>query len=332
MSFYSKKLNTVSRSKLYFLLIGLIFILIEIIFSCFSDIFSSTTDRIKLKSAMFDYRKETEILCLGSSRLKAAFSPKIFTKQIKDQTGVEWSGFNGAITGANIERLEYFFNKAISKKGLKYIILEISKPQLSRKKTDIEAEKKAEDWDSKIASQVEKFSNLIAYRKSIRIDNLKNVPAIIFSDYLQGSELYKKGAISDLYVNGETEINEATIKLWEPTVYLPSPNTTELITESDILFYTFKKIVAKAKQNNVKLFFTIPPLVNNAKVKETTPKTHQRYQKLANITGHKIYNFSTKNIPELYFRDKDSHFNKKGKYLFSIMLAKLMIKENSLKQ
>ncbi len=323
-------LNKVSKPTLYFILLTIILIFFEIIFCSFSNIFSSTTDRIKLKSAMFDYRNKTEILCLGSSRFKAAISPKLLCKNIKDETNIEWKGFNGAITGANIERLEYFFNKAIVKKGLKYIILEISAPQLNRKKIDIESSEKEEDIETKIVNVLQEKSSLIAYRKAIRLDNLKNIPAIIFSDYLQGSELYKKGALSDLAIKGDTDVTDKQLLLWEPTFYTPNYNSKEIITKDDILFNTFKKISKTAKDHNVELLLVIPPLVNDAQKKETTLIAKQRYQKLANIMGHKIYDYSTKNIPELYFRDKHSHFNKKGKFLFSSLLAKLMIKKYNL--
>lgn len=316
----------------YFLGILIVFLVFELLFNCFSNIFSNTTDRIRLKSAMFDYRDKTEILFLGSSRFKDGISPNLFCVHLDSISKIEMRGFNGAITGANIERLEFFFNKAVEKTGVEHIVIEISRPQLKRKKEDIKStEEETEDLDSKISTVLENNSKLILWRKSLRFDNLKNIPAILFANHMEGSELYKKDAFSDYTKSIKSKLTPETKETWKYETITPSEVTT--VSDSDKIIYdTFNRIVKKAKEYHVNISFIIPPLVNESKMKETSLDAKKRFQNLSNITKTVIYNFSTANIDESFFRDKDSHLNKEGRYIFSSMLAELFNNEYHLKQ
>lgn len=313
-----------SKPAKYFICLLIVFLLFEILFNCFSNIFSNTTDRIRLKSAMFEFRDKTEVLFLGSSRFKDGVSPKLFSKHLNSTNSKPLRAFNGAITGANIERLEFFFNKAANKIGTKHIVIEVSRPQLQRKKEDIKAtDIEEKDIDYQMATFFEEKSKLIQWRKSLRFDNLKNIPAILFADHMEGSELYKKGALGDLTKSTKSTFNAVAKEEWRHSLIKPS--VINSISQSDqVIYNTFKRITKKAKETGIKITFVIPPLVNGSKKKETTPEMYARFQNLSSVTGLTIYDFSSANINESYFRDKDSHLNKEGRYIFSQLLAELL--------
>lgn len=319
-------MNTLFKLKpaKYFICLVIVFLLFELLFNCFSNIFSNTTDRIRLKSAMFDFRDKTEVLFLGSSRFKDGISPKLFSKHLDSIKGIKLRAFNGAITGANIERLEFFFNKATNKKGTEHIFIEISRPQLQRKEEDIKAnEIEEKDIDYQMASFFEEKSKLIQWRKSLRFDNLKNIPAILFANHMEGSELYKKGALRDLTKSVKSTLNTNTKQEWNYSVITPS-STKNIAVSDQVIYNTFKRIAKTAKETGIKITFIIPPLANISRVNETTTEMYARFQNLASVTGLKIYDFSSANINESYFRDKDSHLNKEGCYIFSQLLAELL--------
>ena len=313
-----------SKPAKYFICLLIVFLLFEILFNCFSNIFSNTTDRIRLKSAMFEFRDKTEVLFLGSSRFKDGVSPKLFSKHLDSIDSKPLRAFNGAITGANIERLEFFFNKAANKIGTKHIVIEVSRPQLQRKEEDIKAtDIEEKDIDYQMATFFEEKSKLIQWRKSLRFDNLKNIPAILFADHMEGSELYKKGALGDLTKSTKSTFNAVAKEEWRHSLIKPS--VINSISQSDQVIYdTFKRIVNTAKEKGIEITFVIPPLVNGSKKNETTPEMYARFQNLSNVTGLTIYDFSSANINESYFRDKDSHLNKEGRYIFSQLLAELL--------
>lgn len=326
-------LNPSKRKSLrYFGFLFIILIAIELLFNFSSVIFSNTTDRVKLKSAMFEFRGETEVLFLGSSRFKDGISPKLYSQHLLETSGNDWRGFNGAITGANIERLEYFFNKAVEKKGVKHIVIEVSMPQLSRKTADVEAEEVEEDLDSKLSDFFAEKSKLVRWRKSLRFDNLKNAPAILFADYMEGSELYRKDSFSEIFDNDdEITVDANILKTWEPSVIYPNSETIS-IKKYNFVLTAFQKMVNKAKAKHVNIVLVVPPIVNGKKIKESKKETLDLYQSVANLTQHKIFDFAKLNISESYFRDKDSHLNKEGRDLFSIKIADLMVNENLIKQ
>lgn len=328
MILFSNLPSSKRKSLCYFGFLFIILISLELLFNFSSVIFSNTTDRVKLKSAMFEFRGETEVLFLGSSRFKDGISPKLYSRHLLETSVKDWRGFNGAITGANIERLEYFFNKAVEKEGLKYIVIEVSMPQLSRKTEDVEAELK--DLDSKLSDFFAEKSKLVKWRKSLRFDNLKNIPAIVFSDYMEGSELYRKGAFSDFFDDDKVIVDTSILSTWEPSIIYPN-NETFQNEKHNFVLRAFQKMVDKAKAKNVHVVLVIPPLVNDKKIKESEKEILDLYQSVANLTQSKIFNFAELNIPETYFRDKDSHLNKEGRYLFSIRIADLMIQQNFIK-
>ncbi len=325
MKLFFKSSNSKQKALPYFGFLLVIFIALELLFNTASVIFSNTTSRVRLKSAMFEFRGDTEVLFLGSSRFKDGISPDLYSKHFLEISGKNWRSFNGAITGANIERLDYFFNKAIQKKGLKYVVIEVSMPQLSRKKEDIIATEKDKDLDAKLSGFFAEKSKLIQWRKALRLDNLKNAPAILFSDYMQGSELYRQGIVSDLFNDKKTSVNKELLKPWTPLVIAPNTQHMSIDTaDYSVVFNSFKNIMQKAKANKVNVLLVVPPLANNKKKEESHKEVLNLYQKLANVTQQKIYNFALLDISERYFRDKDSHLNKQGRDLFSVRVANLM--------
>jgi len=319
------------KSLRYFGFLFIILISLELLFNFSAVIFSNTTDRVKLKSAMFEFRGETEVLFLGSSRFKDGISPNLYSKQLLENSGTTYRGFNGAITGANIERLEYFFNKAVEKEGVKHIVIEISMPQLSRKTADIEDANEKEDLDSKLSDFFADKSKLIRWRKSLRFDNLKNAPAILFADYMEGSELYRKGAFSDMFDDDEITVDTHILKTWNPSIIHPN-NEPISIKKYEFVLKAFKNMMHKANAKHINVVLVIPPIVNARKLEESQKETLDLYQSVANLTQNNIFNFAELDIPETYFRDQDSHLNKDGRDLFSIKIADIMIQHNLIKQ
>lgn len=291
---------------------------------------------------MFSYRSQTEILFLGSSRFSDGISAKVFREQL-EYSGETLKAFNGGITGATMERLEYFFNTAIEKEGLQHIIIEISRPQLKRIPVDVEADDEDTDKvETELANFLEKHSKLVRWRKSLRLDNLKNAPIILFSNYLEGSELFRRGGFLDLIEDEKITIDADVLKTWQPFIIKPNAlnvhvdeialNAYEELENAGVIDYDFiapifKEVANKAKQKNVEIILVVPPLVNKSLEKEHNKEFLDLYQALANETGFSIYDFTAVKIPESYFRDKDSHLNKDGRDLFSTKLAELMIQE-----
>jgi len=292
---------------------------------------------------MFTNKDKTEILFLGSSRFSDGVSAKVFREQL-ESSELHIKAFNGGITGATMERLQYFFDEAIKKEGLKHIIVEISRPQLKKTAStpEIDTEENIDEIEDELAGFFEEHSKLIRWRKSLRIDNLKNIPIIAFSKHLEGSEVFRRGGFSEIFSDNKTTVDQTVLSTWNPSVIAPNElnitvdevalNSNEKYQKSSIIDYSFitsilNDVVKKAKEKHVEIIFVVPPLVNKRLKEEHNKEFLDLYQSIANNTGISMYDFTAIDIPENYFRDKDSHLNKAGRDLFSVKLAEIMIQE-----
>ena len=282
---------------------------------------------------MFQHRDQTEVLFLGTSRFMDGVSPKIVMINVNKSFNSKWSGFNAGTTGSNTKRLELLFNRAIEKEGLKNIVIEISLPQIKGGSLGFGTIEDSTDFEGTLQNLVIENSNLVKWRKSFRIQSLVNMGAILASNQLQGSEIFRKSFVKDYLKKDKIQTsNKEMIKL-KPTKIIP---TDEIITASKTEFEeTILRMQKTAEDKKVNLTFIIPPLVNKRKAKETQNEVLKQYQRIANITGLLIYNYSDLEFAQSLFRDKDSHLNKHGRFIFSTLLAQSItesIQSNQSKQ
>ena len=310
------------KSVIYFLIMGSIVLSLELLLYFTPFIFSNLTERVKLMSAMFNYRSDTEILFLGSSRFKDGISPSVVMDNINDSLKTDWKGFNGAITGADIYQLDYFFKRAIHKKGLKILVIEMSLPQLNADIPPHTIHQPPTDLEGNIQQVLSENLRLARWRKSFRLENLKNIPAILAADQLDGSELYRTNILGDFISNDSFKIDGELKRQWKPTVIRPVLISDEGSHEA---LKIFDNIAKTSRQAGVDILFVVPPLVNSSNMNETTQDILTLYQQIAYKTGTPIVNFSGLDLSENLFRDQDSHLNKEGRFVFSTMLSTVII-------
>lgn len=315
--------NTTRKKAIkYFIYLGATFILIEIFLYATPFIFANLIDRARLKSAMFNFRDETEILFLGSSRSQDGISPKVIEQNLKGSTIETWKGFNGSITGANIHRLKEIFDRTIEKEGLKLVVIEISVPQLNEQEIYTSTSTDSLDFEGQLHEVVADKMKLIEWRKAFRMDNLKNAPAILAADQLEGSEFFRANALKDFFSSDEFELSVTQQEAWQPTKFAPIDSASSSASNVPKII---NELTSKAQKLGVKTLLVIPPLVNKRYETEHTPEVIQLYQEIANATGKTIINFSDAKVSESLFRDKDSHLNKEGRFVYSTMLAQVIL-------
>jgi hypothetical protein len=307
-----------SKPARYFsyLLVTLIIFEAFLIFS--SAIFSNLTDRIRLKSTMFNFRNPTEILFIGSSRFKDGISPKIVSEVFNKNRTVKWSAFNGATTGTNLNRLEYFFNKTVVKPGLTNIIIEISLPQLMEGELGFNATAEPKDFEEKLQLTLSSNLRMSKYRKSFRLEHLMYAPVILGASHLEGSELFRKNIIQDLLSDDKFDLSDERLNKWQATLIYP---TEEEVGKGDRILDAFSRMSDLAFEKNVNMLLVIPPTINQRNNVENTKEALDLYQKISTVSKRPVYNYGNLQIPESNFRDKDSHLNKEGRVIFSTVLA-----------
>ncbi len=308
-----------NKTSRYFFGLFIIFVLIEVVVRFSPTVFSNLTERIHLKSAMFEYRDTTEVLFLGSSRFKDGLSPKIIEKQIKDSLGLSIKAFNGALTGTNVQQLDYFFKKAITKKGLRLVVVEISFPQLYFDETYQNPDPEKIGVEEHLQNGIMDHLKLAAWRKSFRIENLIKAPAILATDFLEGSELDRSNFISDYFNKTTFKFTKTHQEQWRPKVILPQGEPDG--DGGDCSMHILQDIARLAKENNVKLLLVIPPVINARSSAESTPEVKKIYQTAATKMGMEIWDYGDIKISEKYFSDQDSHLNIEGRFVFSHIIG-----------
>lgn len=309
------------KPALYFSYLAITLIVFEVFLIPSSFIFSNLTDRIRLKSAMFKFRSPTEILFIGSSRFKDGISPKIVSEVFNKTETVRWSAFNGATTGTNMKRLEYFFNNTVVKSGLLIVIIEISLPQLREGTLGFNSKAEPRDFENKLQQTLSSNLKISEYRKSFRLEHLMYVPAIVGASHFEGSELFRKNIIPDLLSEDKFDLSEERLNKWQPVLIYPTEGE---VTKGDRILDAFSRMSDLAFEKNVNLLFVIPPTINQRSKKENTKKVLDLYQKISTVSKRPIYNYGNILIPESNFRDKDSHLNKEGRVIFSTVLARVI--------
>ncbi|MDH5719795.1 MAG: hypothetical protein OEZ13_04145 [Spirochaetia bacterium] len=302
----------------YFLGLALFFLSLEGFFRIFPDIFSNLTERVKLKSAMYMRRKPTPILFYGSSRFKDGISPKVITKRLENTTTQQYESFNAAITGTDIYRLEWFVKRVVENKNLKIFILEISPPMFVE--GDHGFENKNQDTESVedfLSERLKENFSIVEWRKSLKINILIRSAALLGANYFEGSELFRRGAVSDFFKSDKIKMTENIKISWTPQIIKARTNNDAVVSKETKLYQDISKIMQK---NRIKLFFVIPPLTIKKQNEECNKSEIEKYKNIANATGVNIFNFGCLDLEEKYFID-DSHLSHLGRHYFSEILA-----------
>ena len=309
--------KTVNSPKKYFVWLLAVAIAFELFVTLTSGVFSNLTDRIKLKAAMFNHRKQTEILFIGTSRFKDGVVPSQVLSVINQKSNLTWSGFNGATTGTNLKRLNYFFETTVEKQGLKVAVIEVSMPQFVAGGLGFNEVDTASDVESTLQRLLAENSSAIKSRKSFRIQNLANIVAILGADKFEGSEWFRAGGAKDFFSD---DINHG-FKSDDWHYDIMAPNDSIILLDNDTFITTYQNIAATAIKFNIKLIFVIPPLAIVGQKKECTAAISNMYQALSNKTQISILDYSHGTHPDSLFYDRDSHLNKQGRMQFSAALG-----------
>ncbi|MCB9426617.1 MAG: hypothetical protein H6584_06270 [Flavobacteriales bacterium] len=308
----------------YFVGLGVVIVLLEVLLNLFPIVFSNLTERVRIKSAMFQNRNSTQILFLGSSRFNDAIAPKKIVQFLENNNDIKLRAFNGAFAWNNIQNLDFFFNKAIGKPGLDVVVIEVSPFHLFFENKEELEQEGIDAVEYKLQNYLAEHLKLARWRRSFRVENLIKTPFIVFSDYLDGTEIYRTNLIQDVLDNKGYQFTDSIRKLWQPGLIVPNQPMSGY--GEDSVMHILQNIVKLSEKHNVDLLFVIPPTVNERNEKENSKETLDFYQNVANNTGHTILNYGTLNISENLFSDKDSHLNKEGRSYFSSSLAEVIAK------
>ena len=295
--------------------LGLVFVILEVGVRMSSLVFENITDRVKLKSAMVLSRDQTDVVFIGSSRFKDGVAPSIVSSGIEGNPKV----FNGATTGTNLKRMKYFFDRIIEKEGVKVVIIEMSMPNIQEGALGFDEVVDTFSVESFLYNQVA-VSKIVEWRKSFRLQNLKNSVAILGANKFEGSEWFRRGGFSTFFSDEKSNWELKGIA-WEiPIRAYEFEGIAELREEVEV----FKQISLSAKEKGVEVLLVVPPLVNNRLLTERTDDILAKYSLLAKECGVDLVDYSALSLGESLFRDQDSHLNEEGRAYFSQALANML--------
>lgn len=310
-----------NRPLRYFIALAAALLLLEVVVRRNQGVFESLTDRLKLKGAMFNHRRPTEILFLGSSRFADGISVKQALLAFNRAHGTHWRGFNAAITSANLARMEYVWGATVGKKGLSLLVVELTPPTLSAGPLDFdapEAEASPKDLESRLHLWFAEHSALVRERKAFKIQMLVNLLAIFAADFVEGPEWARRGFLIDLMGGEPTPALAPGDPAWRAT--LLAPRRSGPAPQGDEAVAVFARLASTARVREVKVCFVVPPL-HPAGAAERNPASIDRLQRIADATGAMVLDFSACPVATGFFVDPNSHLNKEGRVRFSASLG-----------
>jgi hypothetical protein len=310
-----------NRALHYFLALAAVLLLLEVVVRRHQAVFESLTDRLKLKGAMFNHRRPTEILFLGSSRFADGISVKQALMAFNRAHGTHWRGFNAAITSANLARMEYLWGATVGKKGLALLVVELSPPTLGAGPLDFDApevDSSPKDLESRLHLWFAEHSALVRERKAFKIQMLVNLLAIFAADFVEGPEWARRGFLIDLLGGEPTPVLTPGDPTWQAA--LRAPRRPDPAAQADEAVAVFGRLASSARGRDVKVCFVVPPL-HPAGAAERNPVTIDRFQRIADATGAMVLDFSACPVASRFFVDPNSHLNKEGRVRFSASLG-----------
>ncbi|MDH5729193.1 MAG: hypothetical protein OEZ58_09400 [Gammaproteobacteria bacterium] len=292
----------------------------------------SLQENILLKLQMFRLQDKTDILFIGSSRAQDGIEPEVIQHELAQQHS-QWKNikvFNGASPGASLKRLAYVADKALDKPGLKVLGIELSDPQLVNRNWNpsFYSEEPATNVEDFLQKTLAKYSYLVRYRKSFRVNNLLQSPLLIFANYSDGTEWFRRGLITQSWADSETPMDESDRRHWRLHIVKADASQSIGVVENSDAQEVYEAIAEKARQRGVRLFLFVPPLTGVVMQRECSAHHLASYQQFVNLTQAPLIMHACENLRAVFFYPRNrSHLNKIGRTIWSRNLTQILAQE-----
>lgn len=303
--------------------------------------FEALSDRLSFQIRVFERSPDdTAALFVGTSRFADAIDQSIFARGVENRTGQPVRAFNGAMAGINLEEILSFAEVVCASETLPRVIVEASGPALTEgpgEKTVEEekdpalqgiGEKRFPDrFENRLQGWFAEHSSLVRYRKAFRPRTFLRLGVLYTANFVDPGKWSRKGVIRGLLTSAEFEIPAAEFNALQPLRFGPGVEErfagqvdgNEIL--GDPVYRGMRRVAEALEKGSAEVIWVTPPLSEYLHEIEGSTRRRAIYERIAEEFGVRILDYSTLELDESLFRDR-SHLNKKGRTLFSRLVAR----------
>ena len=280
-------------------------------------LFADLTHRVRLKAAMVEARRTTDLLFAGTSRFKDGVSPDAVMAAWPLQADAPKAAFNAAITGANLNRLSYLMHRVRGVPGLRWVVLELSSAQLVPGALGFgDAADDTPGFEARLQRSASEYSVAIRYRRALRPQMLLRGLAVLGADRFEGSEWFRHGWLIEA-VSAPPPISKTAIAAFRPALVLPSSQPLATAESTP-----FPRVAQALLSTGLKVILVSPPLTGAAQRRECSGAGRAALLAAAAASGAPLLDYACSPLPKQFFRDWESHLNRAVRLLFSAALSR----------
>lgn len=297
------------------------------------------SDKTSMRIKVFERSPpDLGLLFIGTSRFVDGIDGPLFSKELEKRFGKSLSALNGATAGIDVTGIIRFAEAASQRDGLEVVVLEASVPSLGYAAPTQTGEFK-EDADAAepnktgfgprleetLQAGLAERLGIVSHRKALRPASIVNLLALYTGNVMDTTIWKRKGVLRELFSSSEPGVDEEQFSRITPLVTIPGEagiaTTAGVDVSGDETLGNMVRLAEILADSNRKVIWVIPPVTPGVAGSEGGEKRAAAYLHMASRFGTPVFDYSQAAIPGDCFRDL-SHLNKKGRTLFSKLLAR----------
>ena len=303
------------------------------------EYFEALSDKTSMRIKIFERSpSDLGLLFIGTSRFVDGIDGPLFSKGIEERSGKTIKTLNGATAGIDVNGIVRFAKAASQREGLRVVALEASVPSLGPPKSlqTEEGNSNVSEVDAKksgfgplleeaLQAGLVKRLGIVTYRKALRPASVVNLLALYSGNMMDTTIWKRKGVLRELLSSPEPGIDEEQFSKILPVVTDPPEKRiagdSAVDLAADQTLENMVLLTGILVESDIKVIWVTPPVTPAVAGSEGGEKRIAAYRYIASHYGTSVFDYSQAAIPGDCFRDP-SHLNKKGRTLFSRLLAR----------
>ena len=311
--------------RLWLFVLGVLGIVagLEILVRCNEPLFEAATHRALAKAAMFDRHPRVDFLLFGTSRTQDGVSPDLISRSLRQigKAPVDFRGYNAAFTSSSIEALEDQADRFIARPELKWVVFELSDPQIANLPTPWNPPPAATGSIEADLAAILRRVRLVKHREAFVSDNIARLPALlVFGPSLGGWEVKGIDQLSTWLGRKERDAEDFDASIWKPRVFRPDEPKRALDPAMDAIANRLAAISSKYTARGIRVSFASPPLSREWSPARERDVLQPLFAEVARRSGCEVWDFASLDLPQRFFRNS-SHLGNVGRAHYSRALA-----------
>lgn len=299
------------------------------------------SDKTSMRIKVFERSpSDLGLLFIGTSRFVDCIDEPLFSRNLEIRSGKTIRALNGATAGIGVKGIIRFAEAVSQRGGLRVVVLEASVPSLGKAAVSSETDTLKEDiaapgqdesgYGPRIETALQGWLadrlGIVAQRKSLRPASAINLFALYSGSVMDTTVWKRKGVLRELFSSSEPGVDEQQFSRIIPVVTSSGDAGIEVTEGVDLsrdeTLRNMEQLAGILAGSDTQVIWVAPPVTAAVAQQSESGETRAAaFRYMAYRYGTPVFDYSQAAIPDDCFRDT-SHLNKKGRILFSKLLAR----------